>query len=487
MLELESPSNKRAARKRNPRDPTPRFRPTRHTQLDAVDGCPELQVPGEHLARGVWSIVEQLDTTSLEKNYSALGRRGYHPKRILAVWVYASLIGLHHSTKLARACVTDAALRWLCGGDRPSGPTLRRARMNNADLFALAIERTIALAAEMNLVDIDDLAVDSVRIRAHASLAAVRTVTRSTKRLAALSDVDTAALSNEGRVAYEASVKKHRDALEECQRRDVPNIVVTNELASLMKLPSGASAPAHRATVVSSGASSRFVVGVIIDGSSSDSGKLEESMTSVRDTLDRLGLRDRPLVVAADAGFCKDIDLQFAMANKPWVDALIASRDVEKSNSGLFGRDRFVIDEQQRATCPVGTQMLGPYPNDKTGNAWKWVGVGCSNCSLKSQCTKGQTRSLNVDFSKDRARHSMEERMSRPGAKERYDRRIATVEPVFSFMQDAMAFRRCSSRLTATVKAEVLLKILAYNIDRLLRAIRTNERIRLVYVVVDEF
>lgn len=486
MLTLESPSM-RPVRKRVPKDPTPRFRESRETQLDVVDGCLELQLPSGHLARSVWSIVERLDTTTLETRYSPLGRRGFHPKRLLATWVYASLIGLHHSTKLARLCQTDAALRWLCGGDRPSGPTLRRARMNNAELFESAIEQTIALAAELNLVDIEDLAVDSVRIRAHASLASIRTVERSHKRLAQLAKVDRSSASEVERQEHDARVRKHETAVSECERRGVPSIALTNDLASLMKFPSGAAAPGHRATVVASGVSSRFVVGVIVDASSSDSGKLGESMTKVRETLDRLGLRDRTMVVAADAGYYKDIDLQFAYASKDWLDPLIAKRDVEKSSNGLLGRDRFVVDEERRATCPAGTQMLGPYPNDKTGNAWKWVGVGCADCSLKPSCTKGATRSLNIDFAKSRATSSMDERMSTDEAKARYDRRIATIEPVFSFMQDAMGFRRCSSRLSKTVKAEVLLKVLAYNIDRLIRALRNNDQIRVVYVLVDEF
>jgi transposase len=486
MLTLESPSI-RPVRKRVPKDPTPRFRVSRELQLDVIDGCLELQLPSDHLARRVWSIVEKLDTTTVESRYSPLGRRGFHPKRLLATWVYASLVGLHHSTKLARACQTDAAFRWLCGGDRPSGPTLRRARMNNTELFEAAIERTIALAAELNLVDIEDLAIDSMRIRAHASLASVRTVDRSTKRLNQLEKVDTSSATESARDEHDARVRKHERALAECERRGVPSVSVTNDLASLMKFPSGAAAPGHRATLVASGVSNRFVVGVIVDASSSDSGKLGEQMTSVRETLDRLGLRDRTMVVAADAGYYKDVDLQFAHANRDWLDALIAERDNEKSNTGLFGRDRFVLDERHRATCPAGKEMLGPYPNDKTGDAWKWVGVGCAECPLKSQCTKGASRSLNIDFAKSRATNSMHERMAADDAKTRYNRRIATIEPVFSFMQDAMGFRRCSSRLSKTVKAEVLLKVLAYNIDRLIRALRDNERIRVAYVLVDEF
>src|SRR5438445_1932312 len=104
---LEEPAG-RVVRKRHRRDPSPRFKRNTSRQLDAVRGCPEISVPKRHLARGVWNVISQLDTSALEEPYSSLGRRGYHPRHVLAVWVYASLIGLHQSTKVAAAAATDA-------------------------------------------------------------------------------------------------------------------------------------------------------------------------------------------------------------------------------------------------------------------------------------------------------------------------------------------------------------------------------------------
>jgi transposase len=467
------------------KDPTPRFRSSRTRQLDVLLGCLEEQVPPDHLARSIWALVEKLDTSALEKHYSALGRRGYHPKRLLAVWVYASLIGMHYSTEVERACRTDAAFKWLCGGDSPSGPTLRRMRMKQASFFAAAIEQTVLAGSAAGLVDLSALAVDSVRIRAHASPAAVRTESRSTERLKELSKVDVSSLDEQSKAKHDASVKKHADALAVCAERDVTSFVLTNELAALMKFPSGASAPAHRATVVSTGASSRFVVGVLVDASSSDHGKLKESLEQVRGVLDKLGLRsDQPLVAAADAGYWSDRDLQFAQDAVEWVDVLIPEIKRSRESRGFFGRNRFVVDAEGKATCPAGTTMLGPYANDKERRQLKWVGVGCASCTLKPQCTPGRERSLHIDAAKERAREVMRERLTRPGAKERYNKRIATIEPVFSFLEHTMRFRRASSRRKQTVVSEVLLKLLAYNIDRLIRAERDATRFSCVLVSI---
>jgi transposase len=482
---LSHPDGRQSRRKLIAKDPTPRFRAARTRQLDILLGCLEEQLPPDHLARSIWELVEKLDTSALEKQYSALGRRGYHPKRLLAVWVYASLIGMHHSTEVERACRTDAAFKWLCGGDSPSGPTLRRMRMKQASFFTAAIEQTVHAGSAAGLVDLAALAIDSVRIRAHASPSAVRTESRSTERLKELSKVDVSSLDDQSRAKHDASVKKHSDALAVCAKRGVTSFVTTNELAALMKFPSGASAPAHRATVIAAGASTRFVVGVLVDADSTDHGKLKESLEHARNVLDRLGLRSgQHLVAAADAGYWCDRDLQFAQEAVEWVDVLIPEIKRSRESRGFFGRDRFVVDADGKAICPAGTTMLGPYANDKERRQLKWVGVGCANCALKSQCTPGRERSLHIDAAKERARDAMRERLARPGAKERYNKRIATVEPVFSFLEHTMRFRRASSRRKQTVISEVLLKILAYNIDRLIRAERDLARLSCVFALI---
>lgn len=478
----------RVVRKRQRRDPKPRFKIDTSQQLDAVRGCPAISVPEDHLARSVWSVVSRLDTSALEEPYSSLGRRGYHPRNVLAVWVYASLIGLHHSTKVAAAIETDAAFRLLSGGHAISGATLRRFRQRNADFFARCIEQTVQLASGLGLIDPEALAVDSVRIRAHASSAAVRSVARSSKRLEELSKIDETSLDEAARETHCAKLKKHRTALELCRTRGRTSIVLTNDAAALMKFPSGASAPGHRTTVVATGVSSRFVIGVLVDADSTDHGKLGDALDKARDVLDRLGLRNgRRLVAAADAGYACAADFEFAFNNRAWVDVLIPERSIARYDR-FFGRDRFVVHPDLTATCPAGTPMLGPYSNSRANpHDLKWVGVGCSSCPLKPKCTDGKARGLQLDLQREKHRQFMQSRMEQPGAADRYNQRIATVEPVFSHLESAMEFRRCSSRATSTVLSEILLNILAYNIDRLIRAERQARKLRCVYLVVEQF
>lgn len=122
--------------------------------------------------------------------------------------------------------------------------------------------------------------------------------------------------------------------------------------------------------------------------------------------------------------------------------------------------------------------MEGPF---KDASRQRWRGVGCSSCGLKPSCTSADRRSLVIDPDVVRGRDAMRERFAQPGARERYNQRIATIEPVFAHLEHVMGFRRVSSRKASAVTAEVFLKVLSYNLFRLVRA----KRLRRVLMWVD--
>lgn len=470
MLELTPGPGEKKKRRERRRDAIPRFKPDKAAQLDAVEGCPEVQVPKGHLARQVRAWVEKLDTTALETKYSSLGRHGYAPKRVLAVWVYASLVGLHQASKLERALRTDMALRLLSGGHAMSAGVLKRFRQHQGDLFQAALEQTVHLAREQGLVDERDVAVDSVRLRAHASTKQVRTLKRSRERLEELAAQDTTALQEAKRQEHQAKVAKHTQAVALCEQREQSSVVLTSPAAALMKFPSGAGLPGHRATVAACGREARLVLGVLLDAAAVDYGHLEGAVREARRVLVGAGLPEQtPLQVAADAGYWSAKDLHFALSQAAWVDVLVAEPPPGEPTgaAGLHGRDAFVLDPKERTVvCPAGTQMRGPF-HDKAHQYERYVGVGCKDCALKSLCTPGKQRNVTVDWDYEQSRNAMRARMERSDARERYNRRIATVEPVFSSLEENMGFRRVSSRLPQTVRAEIVLKLLAYNVGRL--------------------
>jgi transposase len=460
-------------------------------QLDAVRGCPALQVAADDFVRAVRDIVYALDVSSIEAGYSSLGRYGYHPRHVVAALVYGCLRGVRESTKLARCMETDAAFRFVAGGHSISAGTLRRFKSRNGAFFASAVAETVRIALARGLLKTDELAVDSLRLRAHASNKAVRQLSRSKKRLEELAVVEVDSLTPEEKKKHEARVTKHRAAVSQCEEADRSSVVITNEAAGLMKFPDGASGPGHRVTVVAAGVKERLVVSVLIDASATDHGKLEPATVDARRVLLQSGVDEHEkLLVTADAGYASGEDLLFAAKNRHPIDVLFSERTAAKEGDmparryAGFSRERFTIDDELRATCPAGRLMKGPM--SQAEGRVRWEGVGCETCSLKPQCTNGKSRTLTASPALDAARAEMRARMREPGARARYGKRMAIIEPVFSMLESVMGFRRLTTRHAANVVGEIMLNVLAYNIARLV-AKRPLDRISFVFVPENEF
>jgi len=463
-------------RRRTRRDPKPRFKADRIKQLDAVGGCIDLQVPDEHLARSVWRIVARFDLSTVEAQYSSLGRHGYSPRNVLAVWVYASLIGMHEGTKVSRLLQTDAAMRFLSGGHRISRAKLNEFRAEHVELFTDVIRQTVAMAHAEGFLPVDDLAADSMRLRAHASLKKVRSVNRSTARLNTLRAV----AESEQTEAEREQIGRHEAVLKECAARGKQSLVATNPSAVMMKFPDGSVAPGHRMTTVSAGVKERFIVAVLVTPDASDYGMLEPAVETALAMLEQAGIPGgTKLALAADAGYASLNDLIYTDRVRERIDILVdAAHPTGVGRSKFFGHDRFQFAaDGASATCPAGRAMTRR--RQFSDGTTEWNGVGCGTCPLRPECTAAKQRTVTVHLERERLRAAMKARLLSPDGKQRYSRRMANIEPVFSNIESNMHFRRASSRRETTVIAEVMLKVLAHNVSRLLVA----RRLRCVYLV----
>lgn len=429
-------------------------------------------MPPKHLARRVQQVVERLELTEVEASYSALGQKAFAPRQLLALWIYASLIGLHQGTRLAHALQTDAALRLLSGGHLVSHSVLNRFRSQKAVLFLAALEETVRWARQQGLLEAQALAVDSVRLHAHAGAHQVRVHKHSAQRLEQLCQVDVSALSAPERERHQQKLDKHQQAVRLCQERGAASVVLSNPSAGLMQFPGNGVHPGHRVTVVASGVQQRLVLGVLLTASGNDKGLLQGAMLEARRVLHAAGVPlPVRLQVAGDSGYWSEEDLRFAALNASWVDVLLKPGPLsgpQANKPGLLKREGFQLLPSERAVvCPAGRRMRGPV-YDSVNQCDSYYGVDCASCPLRPRCTRGSRRAFSVRWHYEEFRQSMLLRLGQEGAQARYRQRMATVEPVFSSLQQDMHFRRLSSRHPRTIDAEILLKLLAHNVSRLL-------------------
>lgn len=451
-------------------DPKPHFLPDVSAQLDGIHGCPALQVPEGHLAHKVRDIVADLDVSALDAKYSSLGRRGHAPRAVLAVWIYASLIGMHHATKVAAATQTDAAFRLLSGGHAISPATLGRFRRGSLAFFQAALQQTVEWAAARGLLDPSAIAVDSVRLRSAASTKSARTAERSARRIQELEAQDESGLNDAAKRRRAEKLEDHRAALAACTESDRPSIVTTCPSAGLLKFPDGASGAGHRVTVSATGTKERLVIALLVGYAGHDYGLLGPIVEATQAVLERAGVSpEARLQIAGDAGYFCEEDLLFAQQSRARFDILIkegscATKNKKKAPK-YFGREAFTLTGDT-VICPAGRAMQGP-TKGREGRV-VWLGQGCEGCELRERCTPSKQRSFEVSRTLEVVREAMRARMAAADATPRYNQRIATIEPVFSGLESAMGFRRLSTRHSAGVEAEITLKLLAYNLGRLI-------------------
>ena len=103
-------------------------------------------------------------------------------------------------------------------------------------------------------------------------------------------------------------------------------------------------------------------------------------------------------------------------------------------------------------------------------NRYRADAAACAACALRPRCLRpGQDRRVLVVQRRGRAPGAMRFKMRQPGARRRYARRKAIVEPVFGQLKEDRGFAALSLRGLTLATGEYLLACLAHNLGKLLR------------------
>lgn len=125
----------------------------------------------DHLVWFILEAVEKMDTSPLHRKarLGAVGRQGYDPDMLLALYMYAMSQGVASSRQIERLCHTDIAFRIICAQDVPDHTVLARFRQAHEASMEHLLTETLTLAAHLGMVKLGIVAIDGTRISANAS------------------------------------------------------------------------------------------------------------------------------------------------------------------------------------------------------------------------------------------------------------------------------------------------------------------------------
>jgi transposase len=299
-------------------------------------------IAADHPARVIWDYVQGLDLSSLEQAVQARehtpGQAPATPRLLLALWLYATVEGVGSARALARLCESHDAYRWLCGGVSVNYHSLSDFRTADPELLDRLLSENVATLSAANVINLDEVVQDGVRVRASAGAASFRRsktlykeLKKARRRVAQLrqevnddSDAsnrriraagERAAREREARVrsalAKLAEIEAERERRARTNKKQVakqkePRASTTDPEARIMKMADGGWRPAYNCQL-GTVAKGQIVVAVEATAVGSDRGLMPPMLKQIER---RHGRRPRRYLV--DGGFNKNDDTEWA-------------------------------------------------------------------------------------------------------------------------------------------------------------------------------
>jgi transposase len=147
------------------------YRPLNRDQLFLLPPDLRSWLADDHFVWFLLDVVEELDLAAFEakRRLGGVGRRGFHPRMLLALLIYAYACGHRSSRRIEDLCGTDVAFKVICAQDRPDHSTIARFRQDNTDAVESLFVQVLELAGEAGLGRVGVIAIDGTRIAANAS------------------------------------------------------------------------------------------------------------------------------------------------------------------------------------------------------------------------------------------------------------------------------------------------------------------------------
>jgi transposase len=289
----------------------------------------------EHHARAIWLFVQGLDLTLLLQAIRAVegapGRPATDPQILVALWLYATVEGIGSARALDYLCTHHHGFRWLCGGVSVNYHTLADFRVAHLEFLDDLLTHSVAVLMEQDLVDLNRVALDGMRVRASAGAASFRRrptldeclqeAQTQVQRLRAELETDPGEGNRQQQRARERAARERaervRQALERMPEMEAKKkaddkvkarVSTTDPQATVMKMADGGFRPAYNVEYVAA-TGSQIIVAVQVTTSGSDMGQLAPLVEQVHD---RFGVY--PQEALADGGFAKHEDIEAASA-----------------------------------------------------------------------------------------------------------------------------------------------------------------------------
>jgi transposase len=151
--------------------------PHRH-QIEMHMMSLDQMIRADHLVRTVVKYVDSLDLTELYDQIKATrnraGRDPIDPRILFSLWLFATLEGENSGRRIAVLTERDLAYMWICGGVSVNYHTVCDFRTEHGELLERILTDSIAVLQYHDLIQLETIAQDGMRVRASAGSGSFR-------------------------------------------------------------------------------------------------------------------------------------------------------------------------------------------------------------------------------------------------------------------------------------------------------------------------
>jgi transposase len=281
---------------------TPRLRRANRRQVEFRACAWNDLLPDGHSARVAWQFAEGLDLSPLLMRIKSVegqpGTPPIDPRILTTLWLYATLRGVGSARELDRRCGEhgEVPFQWICGGVSVNHHTLSDFRTQHVEFLDGVLTQSVAALLEQELVEMDRVAQDGMRVRASAGAASFRRKPTLEECLAdaqaqvdALKnelEADPAAASRREQAARKRAAEERRDRVQAALERmpdaeskkkkdekEKARVSTTDPEATVMKMPDGGFRPAFNVQFATD-TKTQVITGVEVTNSGSDQGEM---------------------------------------------------------------------------------------------------------------------------------------------------------------------------------------------------------------------
>jgi transposase len=448
-------------------------------------------------------IFEQLETSSVEDNYSLLGQNAYHPRLITAILIYAYSQGIFSSREIEKKCHEDLGFMFISHFNCPNFRVLSDFRKDNYEFFKECFKQSALLAMEAGMASLGHVSLDGSKFKANTSKHKAMSYGRLKAKEKELTEEIEALLAKaakcdeeedeeyQDKSGYEipkelkikekrlAKIKEAKKALENREQElnpgkeidDKKQISFADKEARIMGKKGNFDYSYNGQISVDE--DNQIIVGQHLTQNANDKKEVEPALEEIKETTG-----DLPDKMSLDNGYMsgenleafdgKGIDLYIATGKREKKD----QRAIEESNRKINKSDFSYDEDRDCFVCPAGKPLELKSVNSDGKKVYQAVKAECDACPYKARCCgskRGNSRTISTD-NKEPLRQKMNEKMEQESSKEIYKKRKKIVEPVFGQIKNS-GFRGFNLRGYEKGSGEFSLACTVHNFKKIVKAI----------------